>query len=209
MAKYPIPRAIDLSHWDDVQDGFAGAVRAGIWGIINKCTEGVGSVDKSFEWRIGPAKKAGLSYGAYHFLRPGRIVQQAEIFLEHAVPSNGLLLALDHEDPNVPLKDARLFMETVHDQIGRFPALYSGFLIKEQLSATKVDPFWSQTQLWLAQYSSRPKWPKTWDEPFLIQYSGDGVGPSPHGVPGIKPTGKLDMNHFAGTRAELTQRWAA
>ena len=33
---------IDLSHWDDVQDGFAGTVKMGVLGVINKVTEGLG-----------------------------------------------------------------------------------------------------------------------------------------------------------------------
>ena len=44
---------VDLSHWDDVQDGFAGTVRMGVLGVINKVTEGSGYVDPSFGWRRG------------------------------------------------------------------------------------------------------------------------------------------------------------
>lgn len=211
----PIPRVVDLSHYDDVQDKFAGAERFGIWGVINKLSEGTAVRDHSFGWRLKPAHDQGLEYAGYHFLRPGRIVQQAEWFLS-GLPSDitGIGIALDHEDRGVPLKDARLWLETVHSKIGRWPSLYSGFLIKEQIGkASAADrAFWSKIRLWLSHYSARPTWPKTvWAQPWLIQYTGDGVGPKPHDVPGIvmHPPSGIDINHFAGTRAELTASWAS
>ena len=203
-----IPKVVDLSHYDDVQDAFKGAVTFGIKGAINKVTEGYGGHDASFVWRRKPAADAGLLYGAYHFLRPGRIAQQAEWFLDNVGDTTNLLLALDHEDPSVPLSDAQLWMQAVHAKVGRWPVLYSGFLVKEQLDAV-TNPFWSQVRLWLAQYSNRPTWPREWAAPWLWQYSSDGSGPSPHGVPGISPLTKLDMNSFQGSDAELAQQWAA
>lgn len=206
----PIPRVVDLSHYDDVQDKFAGAKAFGIWGVINKVTESVSVRDKSFDWRRGPAKEAGLLYGAYHFLRPGRIEQQATWFLQNVGDPTGLLLALDHEDKRVPLSDARHWMEAVHSTVGRWPILYSGNVVKEQLGNT-IDPFWANIKLWLAQYGANPKWPKTWQAPFLIQYTGDGVGPAPHNVPGIVIHGNagIDINHYAGTLDQLTQEWTS
>lgn len=205
----PIPRVVDLSHYDDVQDKFAGAKAFGIWGIINKVTENVSVVDKSFNWRRQPAAVEQLLYGAYHFLRPGRIEQQASWFLQNVGDPTGLLLALDHEDRRVPLSDAQHWMEVVHARVGRWPILYSGFLIKEQLGS-KSDSWWAQRKLWLAQYGSNPKWPNTWKEPFLIQYTGDGVGPEPHNVPGIVIGSKgIDINHYPGTLEQLTREWTA
>lgn len=205
-----IPRVVDLSHYDDVQDAFAGAKHSGIWGVINKVTESVGVVDASFGWRRQPAQNAGMRFGAYHFLRPGRIQQQADWFLSHCGNLNGLLLALDHEDRNVPLSDARAWLGIVHDKTGRWPKLYSGFLIKEQLGQHK-DPFWNNIDLWLAQYAKAPTCPPQWKTPWLWQYTGDGTGPTPHNIPGIVVHGGkgIDINHFAGTLDDLTAKWAA
>lgn len=202
------PRVIDLSHYDDVQDVFAGAVQFGIRGVINKVTEGYGGHDKSFDWRRKPCADAGLLYGAYHFLRPGRIAQQVGWFIDNVGDWAGILPALDHEDNDVPLSDARQFLELFQSKIGRWPLLYSGFLIKDQLQGGP-DPFWSKIRLWLSHYSSRPTWPAAWDQPTLWQYSGDGLGPGPHGVPGIEPATQLDMNSFDGTDEELAAMWAA
>ena len=203
-----VPKVVDLSHWDDVQDGLAGAKAFGIRGVINKVTEGLGGEDHSFSWRRAPAAKQGLLYGAYHFIRPGRILQQVDWFLSRIGDTTDLLLALDHEDPNVPLSDAQLWMQAVHDKVGRWPVLYSGFLIKEQLRASD-HPFWSNIKLWLSHYSDKPTWPNAWKTPWLWQYSGDGLGPTPHNVPGIVCGRGIDMNSFSGTDDELAAQWAA
>lgn len=200
------PKVVDLSHYDNVVDGFKSAYTFGIRGVINKVTEGPGMVDKSFDWRRQPAKQAGMLYAAYHFLRPGNIEQQVENFLGHAKPDDKLGLALDHEDKKVPLDAAQEFMELVNKKLGRYPSLYSGFLIKEQLGNTK-SKFWKNIRLWLCQYSSKPNWPVCWDEPWLWQYTGDGVGLIPHNVPGIIISGGLDVNSFNGTDEELSKSW--
>lgn len=209
----PIPRVVDLSHYDDVQDKFTGAVAFGIWGVINKVTEGTGSVDASFNWRRQPAKNAGLNYGAYHFLHTGRVEQQVGWFLQNVGDPAGLLLAVDHETLNgmhATLGEVKQFCTLVHDRIGRWPWLYSGDVIKSQIG-DGLDPFWKQIKLWLPQYSSSGNyaWPPAFDAPPLIQYTGDGVGKGPHNVPGIVIAGGLDINHFGGTRDELDAIWGS
>lgn len=209
----PIPRVVDLSHYDNVQDAFAGAVRFGIWGVINKVTEGFGSVDASFDWRRKPAADAGLLYGGYHFLHPGRIQQQADWFLQHVGDPTGLLLALDHEDENgshASPDEVKQWLRAIHDAVGRWPWLYSGSLIREQLAGQTSDPFWRQIRLWLPQYGPAPFSPPAFEDALLWQYTGDGAGQLPHNVPGITISGKgIDINHFAGTRDELAAIWAS
>lgn len=208
------PLVVDLSHYDNVGptpgrstvEGFKKCYAAGIRGVINKVTEGPGIVDKSFSWRRNPAAKAGLLYGAYHFLRPGNVDAQVENFLKEANPDDKIGLALDHEDPRVPLSAARDFMEQVQAKTGRWPSLYSGFLIKQQLG-TKKDKFWKGIRLWLCHYSSKPTWPPCWSAPWLWQYTGDGVGPGPHNMPGIKIEGGLDINSFDGSEEDLIKTW--
>jgi lysozyme len=201
------PKVIDLSHWDDVEDHFVGAVRSGIKGVINKVTEGYGGRDASFGWRRQPAKDAGLLYGAYHFIRPGPVPRQVDWFLQSVGDPAGLLLALDHEDRNVPLANAQLFCQIIYNKLGRWPKLYSGFLIKEQINHAN-ETFWKQIPLWLSHYNANPTWPHIWAKPWLWQYTGDGIGPGPHGVPGITPSSKLDMNSYDGSDTQLAQEWA-
>jgi len=203
------PVIVDLSHFDDVQD-WNRVKEFGILGVINKATEGLGLVDRTYALRREPAREHGILYGAYHFIRRGDPVAQADHFLDVALnvaePEN-VLLALDHEDRRVPLENAKQWLQRVFDKTGRRPVLYSGFLIKEQLGDGR-DPFLAQHRLWLSHFSSHPVCPPNWSSPFIVQFTGDGQGPQPHQVPGIVIDGGIDLNHFGGSAEQLKEQWA-
>jgi len=199
------PLVVDLSHYQSVRD-WSAVHASGIRGVINKATEGPGMIDKTFALRRSPATAAGLLYGAYHFLRPGDVQTQVSHFLGTAGPHEGLLLAVDHEDPKVPLSALKEFCVLVRAAVGRYPILYSGFLAKQQLGPAH-DPLLAQVKLWLSHYSSNPKWPPTWSAPWLWQFTGDGIGPGPHTISGIDGDG-LDIDSFAGTADQLSAEWA-
>jgi len=204
------PVIVDLSHFDDVQDWDA-VKEFGILGVINKATEGPGMIDKTYAIRRKPAVDHGLLYGAYHFLRPGDPIAQADHFLAVALSvaqPDDLLLALDHEDRHVSLANAKQWLQHVFDQTGRRAVLYSGFLIKEQLG-TGQDPFLAQHRLWLSHFSVHPAWPPNWVAPWIIQFTGDGQGPEPHQVPGIAIPNGIDLNHYGGSAEQLATEWAA
>ena len=202
------PNVVDLSHYDNVSD-WAAIKTFGILGVINKATEGAGMTDKTFAIRRDSCRAAGMLYGAYHFLRPGDVQAQADHFLSVIDNDPKCLMALDHEDPKVPLSLAWKWIDYVNIKTGRMPILYSGFLIKQQIG-NRIDPFWHSVRLWLSHYSANPVWPRCWEKPFLVQYTGDGLGPLPHNVPGISiPGGNgIDINSFDGSQAELAIQWA-
>src|SRR5262249_61585251 len=131
----------------------------------------------------------------FHFSRPGDPKVQAGRFLRNIGDAKGLRLALDHEDPNVTMTNARIFMETVKNEIGYYPHYYSfqSFILDRE---NQMDPgFWKKTKLWLAAYNNSPKWPKgIWEDPDMWQFTGDGNGPLPHQVPGIQIAGGCDIN---------------
>jgi GH25 family lysozyme M1 (1,4-beta-N-acetylmuramidase) len=54
------PVIVDLSHFDDVQDWNA-VKKFGILGVINKATEGLGMIDKTFSIRRKPAADTACS----------------------------------------------------------------------------------------------------------------------------------------------------
>lgn len=201
------PVVVDLSHYDDVRDWDA-VKQFGILGVINKATEGFHFTDPTYAVRRPQALKRGIHYGAYHFMRVGDPIAQADFFLKVALEveqPDDLLLALDHEDPGVPLDHAKSFLQRVYERTGRRAVLYSGFLIKEQLGDRK-DPFLADHRLWLADYCDKPCWPGNWQEPWLIQFTGDGEGPTPHAVPGIDRNG-IDINHFGQAPDLLQKQW--
>jgi len=73
----------DLSMWNAVAD--ANAVRAnGITYAWCKATEGVGYVDPTFFNKVRQLKAAGIVTGAYHFMRAGSAVAQANHFRQVA-----------------------------------------------------------------------------------------------------------------------------
>jgi lysozyme len=203
------PVVVDLSHFDDVQDWNA-VKDFGILGVINKATEGAAGTDKTYAVRRKPARDHGMHYGAYHYLRPGDPIAQADHFLKVALrveQPDDLLLALDHEDARVSLGNAKKWLQRVFDKTQRRPVLYSGFLIKQQLGK-KHDPFLAQHRLWLSHFSANPVAPPNWDHPWIIQFTGDGKGPKPHQVPGITIDGGIDLNHFGGSPEQLKAEWA-
>src|SRR5215469_689695 len=131
---------------------------------------------------------------------------QVEFFLKIAAPDNTTLLALDHEDERVILIDAKEFLLRVEDAVGRKPVLYSGSLIKQQLGS-RIDGYLAAHRLWLAQYGPRPVTPRNWPSAWLWQFTGDGVGPRPHSVPGIVDA-RIDINHFDGDAVKLAAEWS-
>ncbi len=207
------PKVIDLYRLNEVTS-FAQAHAAGLRGVIHKASEGLAQPPREaarYAERRHMAADEGLLWGAYHFLRPGRIIDQAHRFVDLAAPGASTLLALDHEDANVPLADAVAFMrEVLADTRRGIIDLYSGFLVKEQLanaSGELVAFLKSSTRLWLSQYGPRPIWPAAvWEKPFLWQFTGDGEGPGPHEIPGI--AGNADINSFNGSDEELAAQWS-
>lgn len=183
---------------------------AGIRGVIHKATQGKAFVDGKFAGRREWAgETTDLLWGAYHFGTGDPVGAQIDHFLSIARPDGKTLLALDYE-PNpggktMSLTQAKQFLTLVHEQTGQRPVLYSGHLLKEVLKG-KADPFLSKHRLWLAQYGPKAKLPPGFAKYFLWQYTGDGIGPSPHDVDGIIDRG-VDLNVFGGKNLKL--EWAA
>ncbi len=204
----PVPRVLDLSHYN-VVEGFKEAIDFGIWGVIHKATENTGNVDKKLEARRFLVNEAGLLWGTYHFIRFGNIKEQVEWYLKNAHPKDTDLMALDWEDKRVTQDQAREWLTRIEEKVGRKPVIYSGNVAKELLGIKK-DVFFGSHRLWLAQYGSSPSVQKSWDDFWIWQFSGDGNGPLPHSVPGIAIPGNpgIDINHYAGTKAQLIKEWS-
>jgi lysozyme len=209
-ATRPINVVVDLSHHNETVD-FERMRAAGIVGVIHKATQGLTYVDETYASRRALALERGLLWGAYHFGVGGDGSDQAEFFLGVTKPDERTLLVLDYEPnltgPTMSLDQAREFVEHVGEATGRWPGLYSGHLIKEQLGgATPPDPQLSKCFLWIAQYNGpRPlNVPPTFRTWTFWQYT-DGVhGSAPHRVEGV---GLCDRNKFNGSLAQLKRLW--
>lgn len=152
----------------------------------------------------------GLLFGMYHFGDGSDVEKQVDNFLSVVGDDSNILLALDYE-PNRNGKDmsfaqAIQFLELVYKRTGQRPVLYSGHLIKESLGITTAfNNTLSKHRLWLAQYGPTAKVPSVWDDYWLWQYTGDGIGPKPHVIPGFQ--GDADLNVFNGTEEGLRATW--
>lgn len=199
---------VDLYHGDPVKD-FTAAYASGIRGIIHKATQGAGVADPLYAVRRQAAKDTGMLWGAYHFNTGDTVQAQVQHFLDVAEPDANTFMALDFEDNthgNMTIDQARQFLELLDQSLGRPAAIYSGNRIKE--TQPDADPFFGSHKLWLCEYGPVARLPASWDKYFLWQFTGDGIGPQPHTVPGIQVNG-LDINTFDGTPEELAAQWAS
>ncbi len=202
----PLNAVVDISHHNGNID-LQKAKADGIIGVIHKATQGTTNVDSMYTTNRSKAAAAGLLWGAYHFAVGGDGVAQAQHFLDVVGTFDNTLLVLDLE-PNpsgasMSLNDARAFVTHINEVTGRFPGLYSGSYIKEQLGSAK-DPVLAQCWFWLAQYGPNAVVPANWPTWTMWQYTDGNVGPQPHSVNGI---GNCDRDKFNGTEDQLRALW--
>jgi lysozyme len=204
----PLNVVIDISHHNGNVD-LQQAAAAGIVGVIQKATQGLGFVDPTFAINRQKAQAAGLLFGAYHFGTGGDGAAQAQHFVDTVGNAPGTLLVLDLEanpvGASMSLDDARAFVTQVNAMTGRYPGLYSGSYIKEQLG-TASDPVFAQCWLWLAEYGPTPIVPANWPTWTMWQYTDGAFGPEPHIVPGC---GRCDRDMFNGGEDQLRRLWGS
>jgi lysozyme len=202
---------IDISHHNVVRD-FKLAAAAGVKGVIHKATQGRAYADPNYVHNRVMAEEAGLLWGAYHFNTGDDVKTQAKWFITKARPDDKTLLVLDYEDnrlSNMNIHQAVDFLHQVEDLTGRKAAIYSGNRLKETIGSLNASDraYVTSHRLWLCQYGPRAVLPKGFRKYWLWQFTGDGVGPKPHSVPGIVGNG-IDINTFNGTPDELAASWA-
>ncbi len=204
-----INAVIDLSHHNTVTS-FSAVRAAGILGVIHKATQGSSYVDPTYAAHRQDATAAGLLFGAYHFGTAGDPDVQAEDFLATAGPNT--LLVLDFEGnpqgEDMSLQEAEHFVSHIKQVTGRYPGLYSGYTIKQALSAAGItspsQTVLSNCWLWISQYSNAPLIPKIWPAWTLWQYTDGAGGSGPYEVDGV---GHCDRDYFNGTEDQLRSFW--
>lgn len=191
---------VDLSHHNTVPESLKPAKAAGVLGVIHKLTEGTGYVDDKVAARYHLALDADLLWGVYHFIRPGKIAEQARHFLAQAkgVANPETIFVLDYEDAGVSLDDCLQFLELVEVETGRTPIIYSGHVLKEKLGG-KPNANLARYPLWLAQYGPEAVLPPGWDNYWLWQFTDKGT------VPGINPP--TDCNAYDGPTEQMVAEW--
>lgn len=199
------PVVVDISHHNVMEaEGFAKLEAAGYRGVIQKATEGVGLIDKTYAARRRDClHQSNLKWGAYHFARNQDAVRQADHFLEVAQPDDETLLVLDWESAKKDYSDtlsiegAKAFLDRLMEKTGRPPQgiwIYGGNVLKELITKKADIEYFARFPLWLCQYGKSAKLPKAWSRWTLWQYTGDGAGPEPHFAPGVMHDRGIDNN---------------
>lgn len=200
--------AFDISHFQpnvDFHAAYAGGLRA----VFHKATEGIYYVDPRYASARAQAAAAGLLWGAYHFGTGDDALAQAEHFLSIAKPDGKTLLVLDLErnpqGPSMSIDQARTFVSHLQQVTGKWPGLYSGSYIRDNLGNAK-DPVLSNCWFWLAEYGPVAHAPPTWGQWAFWQHTNGHVGPGPQSAPGCGP---CDRDRFAGDAEALAAFWRA
>lgn len=126
-----------------------------------KSTEGLGFVDPTYQRKRNAARAAGITTGAYHFLRPGGDpLAQAAWWHEHAGPHGpgDLRPAMDLEVEGFTAAWLKAFAAEAARLFGCAPVLYTyeSFL---QVHAVTLEPL-RHLDLWIAAYQpTRPATP--------------------------------------------------
>jgi lysozyme len=202
-----IDSIIDIYHLNTVDLAMARA--NGIVAVIHKATEGATVTDAEYRGRRDKAKTLGLLWGAYHYSSGASVSDQVANFIEQAEPDESDVVALDWESssdgPDMTLEQACRFVEMIKSELGRWPVVYGGRLLRETLGA-KRQPVLANCPLWYSRYRSAPIGipTATWPTYTLWQFTDGNDGPAPHTVKGI---GRCDRSRFAGTIDELNLQW--
>ncbi len=203
-----IDAIIDISHHNGTNFRFDLAAAAGIKGAIHKASQGLSGADAELANNKPKILAAKLLFGTYHFGDGSDGAAQARHYLSVAKPARNELVALDLEGnpagPSMTQEEARAFVTTIFDTIGKFPVLYSGHFLKEMLNG-HPDPVLAKCPLWLAQYGPKAVLPPGWTAFSLWQFT-DGTIPTPSSVNGI---GHCDQDRFNGTADQLPAFWAS
>ncbi len=214
-----IPLVADIAHFNPVN--FTELKNAGFAGIIHKARQGVGVGDSKYAARMAAAKSTGLRWGAYDFATHDDVAANVAAFLATARLEPTDSAWLDFEDnahSQMTAGQAYEFLDRVAQKRGCACGIYGGNRIREQID--RHDAKWidmaERAPLWQCRYvkvqpadnaelfrviAPIPPWTKN----FLIQYTGDGVGPRPHTAPGL--ANGADLNAFNGSDEELAAAW--
>lgn len=201
---------VDISHYSRVTS-VAQVQAEGIAGVICKASEGAHVVDRSYAGHKKLFSGTAVRWGSYHFASGDPAIHQVENYLRAADPAAHEVVCLDFEPsfhgPNMSFEQMIEFITILQGEIGRFPMIYGGSLLRETL-AKHSDPILARCPLWYAYYPYKGAAPigipKPWTHWTLWQYTDGNHGPAPQSVKGI---GHCDRDTFNGTAADFAAQW--
>lgn len=164
-------------------------------GVILKASEGTTIRDSSYEAHRRNAKAAGLAVASYHFFRPSDPEEQADWYLDCAIPDQGERVVCDVEDASCDKGSVTAFFKRILEKRPDLQlTVYTGHVGEEAEQKWGKGEWLSEnTSLWTCQYASSPSpWAdETWPQWSLWQYTDQGD------VDGFY--GPVDCNRFNGS----------
>lgn len=200
MAKNSV---IDLSHWNDANTNLF--KRIGIDAVIHKATQGAAATDNTYRNRKEIFVAAGFLWGAYHFGTGSDVQLQVAHYLDTIGNDGNTLMVLDWEEntqgESMSFEQAENFVGLIFEKTGKYPVLYSGVTVKEELAKRKIkkpeQTILSNCPLWISHYAPKPVIPTLWKDWVLWQYTDR-----------FKMQGKnYDRNFFRYGDKELKEFW--
>ena len=197
---------------------------AGVRAVIHKVSEGTAAWQTTYQERRVEAKRRGFLWGGYHFTHGGDVAAQVNTFLDAARFSDDELIALDWEEGgprNMTMREAEDFCQHVFDQAGRYPVVYGGGLLRDQIQHAN-SAILSKCPLWYVQVQAydRPTnipaqvWHggatlhQYWSQDLENKVPGIGAKWAPFGLPcNDIGCGGADRSRFFGTEEELRAAW--
>jgi GH25 family lysozyme M1 (1,4-beta-N-acetylmuramidase) len=209
VAATPNAKGIDVSHWQG-KIQWPRVASAGYVFAFGKATESTTYTDPTYATNRAGAESAGLTFGAYHFGRPGgsgdagitaNAIAQADYFLDIAQPQAGELPPVLDLESKGPLavaglqKWTRAWLDHVAARTGVAAFVYASPSFWKTALGDTVDVASAGYPLWIAHWTTNasPLLPaeswggKSWT---FWQHSSHGT------VPGISP--QVDLDRFRG-----------
>jgi GH25 family lysozyme M1 (1,4-beta-N-acetylmuramidase) len=211
-AATPNAKGIDVSHWQG-KIQWPRVAAAGYTFAFGKATEGTTYTDPTYATNRTGAESAGLTFGAYHFGRPGgsgtagiiaNAIAQADYFLDVAQPQAGELPPVLDLETKGALAVAglqqwtRAWLDEVAARTGVEAFVYASPSFWKTALGDTVDVADAGYPLWIAHWTTNAS-------PLVPAASWGGHGwtfwqHSSHGtVPGISP--QVDLDRFNGADA--------
>ncbi len=213
-AATPNAKGIDVSHWQG-KIQWPRVAAAGYTFAFGKATESTTYTDPTYATNRSGAESAGLTFGAYHFGRPGgsgdagiiaNAIAQADYFLDVAQPQAGELPpVLDLETKGALAvaglqKWTRAWLDQVAARTGVEALVYASPSFWKTALGDTVDVADAGYPLWIAHWTTNASpivpaeaWGgRNWT---FWQHSSHGT------VPGITP--QVDLDRFRGADASV------
>lgn len=213
----PVALGIDTYGGDDRPIDWARVLASGISFAIIKASDGY-TTDEAFMSDREAIHEAGLSFGAYHFLRPSKDpnLQAAHLLNALAADGAGLLptdfpVCVDVELNEGKTREGvcacvRTFVNAVRGATGRALILYTSPGFAEEF----LDASFGDLHLWVSHYTSaaQPTIPAGWSNYLLWQFAAGEGGPGTDvgGPVPLHPDGcpsPVDSNRAFASHAEL------